>query len=125
MRTTTTRCRRGPGTSSRWPSTCMDRDRLCACAPLLLRSGDGDVRAGADAALGLFYGTSELVLSPSAAADDSLRALGIPAERIARWDRGVDTERFLPDLRERGRLPGAVSVLYSGRVTVEKGAHLL
>jgi glycosyltransferase involved in cell wall biosynthesis/predicted metal-dependent phosphoesterase TrpH len=90
-----------------------------------LRSGDATLRAGADLALAAFYGGCDVVLSPSSSADDSLRALGVPAEKIGRWDRGVDLTRFSPSLRESDRLPGEVSVLYAGRQSKEKGADLL
>ena len=66
------------------------------------------------------------MLSPSTATDDRLGALGIPAERIARWDRGVDLARFSPERREPGLLdPSRINVLYAGRLTREKGADLL
>ena len=90
-----------------------------------LRSGDARLRAGTDMALSAFYGQCAVVLSPSPSADESLSALGIPAEGIGRWDRGVDTVRFDPALREPGRLPGELSVLYAGRLTKEKGVDLL
>jgi glycosyltransferase involved in cell wall biosynthesis len=91
-----------------------------------LRSGDMRLRAGMDAVLAGFYGLCSVVLSPSAPADDSLRALGVPDVRIARWDRGVDTARFDPALRtDTGRRPGELAVLYAGRLTKEKGADLL
>jgi glycosyltransferase involved in cell wall biosynthesis/predicted metal-dependent phosphoesterase TrpH len=91
-----------------------------------LRSGDMGLRAGMDAALAAFYGLCSVVLSPSEPADDSLRALGVPDVRIARWDRGVDSARFDPALRSpaAGR-PGELTVLYAGRLTKEKGADLL
>jgi len=65
------------------------------------------------------------VLSPSPASDGTLRELGIPEARIGRWDRGVDTTRFSPALRDEALLPGELTVLYSGRLTKEKGADLL
>ena len=37
-----------------------------------------------------------------------------PSARSARWDRGVDLERFDPALRSEGPLPGEVNVLYAG-----------
>ena len=46
-------------------------------------------------------------------------------ERVARWDRGVDTARFDPALRGTLALPGELNVLYAGRITREKGADLL
>jgi glycosyltransferase involved in cell wall biosynthesis len=73
-----------------------------------------------------FYNACELVLSPSPASDEALAAIGLPAERVLRWDRGVDTERFHPSLREEALLDGdAINVLYAGRITREKGAELL
>jgi glycosyltransferase involved in cell wall biosynthesis/predicted metal-dependent phosphoesterase TrpH len=90
-----------------------------------LRSGDQGLRAGMDATLAAFYGLCSVVLSPSDPADESLRALGVPSERIARWDRGVDASRFDPALREPPRRPGELTVLYAGRLTKEKGVDLL
>src|SRR6185436_1183216 len=57
-----------------------------------------------------------------------LRRMGIDGERIGRWDRGVDVERFSPTKRDAARLGGGdgiVNVLYAGRLTREKGADLL
>ena len=51
--------------------------------------------------------------------------MGIDGERIGRWDRGVDVERFSPARRDAQALPGELSVLYAGRLTREKGADLL
>src|ERR687895_1046771 len=90
-----------------------------------LRSGDLRLRAGMDATLAAFYGLCSVVLSPSDPADESLRALGVPSARIARWDRGVDMARFDPALREPPAHPGELTVLYAGRLTKEKGADLL
>jgi glycosyltransferase involved in cell wall biosynthesis/predicted metal-dependent phosphoesterase TrpH len=90
-----------------------------------LRSGDVRLRAGMDATLAAFYGLCAVVLSPSDPADESLRALGVPSSRIARWDRGVDTARFDPALREQPARPGELTVLYAGRLTKEKGVDLL
>jgi glycosyltransferase involved in cell wall biosynthesis len=90
-----------------------------------LRSGDLRLRAGMDAGLAAFYGLCSVVLSPSDPADESLRALGVPSARIARWDRGVDTARFDPSLREPPARPGELIVLYAGRLTKEKGVDLL
>jgi glycosyltransferase involved in cell wall biosynthesis/predicted metal-dependent phosphoesterase TrpH len=90
-----------------------------------LRSGDPRLRAGMDAALAALYGLCSTVLSPSESADESLHALDIPEERIGRWDRGVDTGRFDPELRQTGLFGGALNVLYAGRMSREKGAPLL
>jgi glycosyltransferase involved in cell wall biosynthesis/predicted metal-dependent phosphoesterase TrpH len=92
-----------------------------------LRTADPRIEATVQMALAVFYGQCGQVLSPSAAADESLTALGIEQERIGRWDRGVDLDRFSPALRTRP-LPRATDelvVLYAGRLTHEKGADLL
>jgi glycosyltransferase involved in cell wall biosynthesis len=90
-----------------------------------LRTGDERLELGMRLALGAFYGGCRLVLSPSQVSDGRLVEMGIPAERIGRWDRGVDLERFSPARREPGRFPGRINVLYAGRLTKEKGAGLL
>jgi glycosyltransferase involved in cell wall biosynthesis/predicted metal-dependent phosphoesterase TrpH len=116
-----------------------------------LRS-DGDPRvAGAMAmAVGAFYTACDIVLSPSAASDRALAEIGVAPEHVLRWDRGVNTARFDPSLRDPALLSGRgdrggddgrggnggqgsrggqagdrVNVLYSGRITREKGAELL
>lgn len=77
-------------------------------------------------AVSAFYGACDVVLSPSPAADDALAAHGVPRERVLRWDRGVDTGRFDPALRgEQPRTDDRFNVLYSGRITQEKGVDLL
>jgi glycosyltransferase involved in cell wall biosynthesis len=93
-----------------------------------LRTADPKLEFIARAAIAAFYGQCNEVLSPSPASDDVLRAMGIDAERIGRWDRGVDVERFSPSKREPGGLGGGperLDVLYAGRLTREKGADLL
>ncbi|MGO9760877.1 MAG: glycosyltransferase [Solirubrobacteraceae bacterium] len=90
-----------------------------------LRSGDQRVADAMALAVSSFYRACDVVLSPSSASDGALAAIGMPAERVLRWDRGVDTSRFDPALRQESLLPGAINVLYSGRITREKGAELL
>jgi glycosyltransferase involved in cell wall biosynthesis/predicted metal-dependent phosphoesterase TrpH len=90
-----------------------------------LRTGDAAIERGMRIALSLFYGQCERVLSPSAAADLSLRSLGIAEDRIGRWARGVDLSRFDPLKRDEDAYPGELRVLYAGRLTREKGADLL
>ena len=91
-----------------------------------LRSGQPQLEALATLALGAFYGSCDIVLSPSQASDARLTQLGIDAKRIARWDRGVDLTRFDPALRTPGLFPStAANVLYAGRLTHEKGIDLL
>ncbi|HKE81504.1 MAG TPA: glycosyltransferase [Solirubrobacteraceae bacterium] len=90
-----------------------------------LRAADPRLEFIARAAIGAFYGQCRVVLSPSPASDDVLRGMGIDAERIDRWDRGVDLERFTPAKRDAAALPGDLTVLYVGRLTREKGADLL
>ena len=75
--------------------------------------------------LSMFYGACDVVLSPSRATDERLNGLGIPDERIRRWDRGVDLNRFDPAHRDEALLRGEVNVLYAGRLSKEKGVDLL
>jgi glycosyltransferase involved in cell wall biosynthesis/predicted metal-dependent phosphoesterase TrpH len=89
-----------------------------------LRSGDERVAAAMAAAVSAFYGACDVVLSPSVAADVALSGLGVDGERVLRWDRGVDTSRFDPSLREPSSSE-TISVLYAGRITREKGVELL
>ena len=96
-----------------------------------LRSGRPELAGAMALAVGTLYRACDVVLSPSAASDAALAEIGMPAERIMRWDRGVDTSRFDPSLRdprllERGGVgEERINVLYSGRITLEKGAELL
>ncbi len=90
-----------------------------------LRSASPELELAMDAALGLFYRQCRRVLSPSAASDESLARLGIERAAIGRWERGVDTTRFDPALRDSDSYPGEIRVLYVGRLTREKGAELL
>ena len=90
-----------------------------------LRTGQVQLEAMVKMTLAIFYGSCDVVLSPSPATDAGLRELGIPEARIGRWDRGVDLERFDPALRTAELLRGEVTVLYAGRLTREKGVDLL
>lgn len=91
-----------------------------------LRSGDRQLRAGMDWLLARLYASCQVVLSPSESSDASLRALAVPSERIARWSRGVDGERFRPRRRAADAGGGdRVTVLYAGRLSSEKGIDLL
>jgi glycosyltransferase involved in cell wall biosynthesis/predicted metal-dependent phosphoesterase TrpH len=90
-----------------------------------LRSGDGGLEAISRVALAAFYTAPSRVLSPSPAADRSLLGFGLDEGRIDRWERGVDVTRFGPEKAERDAYPGELKVLYSGRLTSEKGVDLL
>lgn len=95
-----------------------------------LRSADPQLELLARMAIGAFYGQCRQVLTPSPQSDEILRQLGIPEERIGRWDRGVDITRFDPAKRDADVLlalddPDRFNVLYVGRQTREKGADLL
>jgi glycosyltransferase involved in cell wall biosynthesis/predicted metal-dependent phosphoesterase TrpH len=90
-----------------------------------LRTGAAALEAIAGAALGAFYGACDVVLSPSPASDERLAELGIACTRVARWDRGVDLDRFDPRLRDAEMFGGKVNVMYCGRLTREKGVDLL
>ncbi|MBA2764695.1 MAG: glycosyltransferase [Thermoleophilaceae bacterium] len=90
-----------------------------------VRSGERRIADVMERALSLFYGSCDHVLSPSAASDASLHALGIPRARIGRWERGVDVARFDCAKRDATLLPDRFKVLYAGRLTKEKGVGLL
>jgi glycosyltransferase involved in cell wall biosynthesis/predicted metal-dependent phosphoesterase TrpH len=118
-----------------------------------LRTGQIRIAESMEMAVSAFYHACDLVLSPSPASDAALATIGMGAEKVLRWDRGVDTSRFDPSLRsdelrelwmdglacpretaaERqgpdpqkpGRECPLVYVLYAGRITREKGAELL
>jgi glycosyltransferase involved in cell wall biosynthesis/predicted metal-dependent phosphoesterase TrpH len=90
-----------------------------------LRSGRQQVADAMAMAVRGLYGACDLVLSPSPAADRALESIGVRSDRVLRWDRGVDTSRFDPAMREPSLLPGAINVLYCGRITREKGIDLL
>jgi glycosyltransferase involved in cell wall biosynthesis len=95
-----------------------------------VRSGQQSIAAVMAGAVGAFYGACDIVLSPSAASDEALAEIGVASERVMRWDRGVDTSRFSPALRQREDEAGSVEpqridVLYAGRHTREKGVDLL
>lgn len=90
-----------------------------------IRSGNEGLEALTRAGLGAFYTAPAAVLSPSPSADASVIALGADPARVGRWERGVDVERFDPAKADRDAFPGEIKVLYAGRLTREKGAHLL
>jgi glycosyltransferase involved in cell wall biosynthesis len=91
-----------------------------------LRSGQRHVADAMALAVSAFYNACDVVLSPSLASDAALAGIGMEAEKVLRWDRGVDTSRFDPSLHRAGLLPeGKLNVLYSGRITREKGVDLL
>ncbi len=90
-----------------------------------MRTGNEGLAAAMGMAMSLLYRECEIVLSPSASADASLERLGVPPERVARWIRGVDTQRFSPDHRSRAANGKRFDVLYAGRQTREKGIELL
>jgi glycosyltransferase involved in cell wall biosynthesis len=85
-------------------------------------SYDAD-RQGSDATA--TYALSRVVLSPTCAADRSLQALGVSAERIARWRPGVDFELFNPARYSPDVLPAGFTILYAGRIGRESGTDLL
>jgi glycosyltransferase involved in cell wall biosynthesis/predicted metal-dependent phosphoesterase TrpH len=81
-----------------------------------LRAGKPQVTAAMEMAVGALYNACDLVLSPSPASDEALAAMGVAGEKVLRWDRGVDTSRFDPALRDEtlatswtsgGATPGA------------------
>ena len=90
-----------------------------------VRSGDAQLEALTAAALGGFYSSCDGVLSPSPDSDERLARLGVAPERIGRWERGVDLQRFDPGLRDAAMYGAGVNVFYAGRLTSEKGVELL
>jgi glycosyltransferase involved in cell wall biosynthesis/predicted metal-dependent phosphoesterase TrpH len=90
-----------------------------------LRSGHAEIEPLVNWGLSMFYGACDVVLSPSRASDERLGELGIPPERIHRWDRGVDLNRFDPAHRDEQLLRGEINLLYAGRLSSEKGVDLL
>ncbi len=89
------------------------------------RTGDPNIEAAVAVVVATLYTSCELVLSPSAAADASLAGLGVASERVRRWQRGVDMDRFSPLRRGEQLLPGRLTVMYAGRLSREKGVELL
>ena len=84
------------------------------------------LRAGMDMALAAFYGGCYRgALAERAGRRRRCARSGSQTERIGRWDRGVDLGRFGPSKRTTGLFPGALNVLYAGRLTKEKGVDLL
>ncbi|WP_259607899.1 MULTISPECIES: GDSL-type esterase/lipase family protein [Microbacterium] len=62
-----------------------------------------------------------LTLAPSSASEQQLARLGV--DRVRRWGRGVDADRFHPDRRIprwEHRMPGETVVGYVGRLAPEK-----
>ena len=107
--------------ASRWSrATTPSSSTTRGCGPATRR-----LAATTGLAMSLLYRECEIVLSPSTSADASLERLGVPPERVARWIRGVDTERFSPEHRTRALDGTSFDVLYAGRLTREKGIDLL
>jgi glycosyltransferase involved in cell wall biosynthesis/predicted metal-dependent phosphoesterase TrpH len=65
-----------------------------------LRSKSRRIAEAMGMAVATFYHACDLVLSPSRASDEALASIGMSQEKILRWDRGVDTSRFDPKLRD-------------------------
>jgi glycosyltransferase involved in cell wall biosynthesis len=87
------------------------------------RRAPGEQRLGA--VLSAFYGSCRVVLSPGAVADAELERLAVAPTRIARWEPGVDRERFHPASYSPELLPDAFNVLYTGPLSREHGIELL
>jgi len=90
-----------------------------------LRTADPTLELFARAAIAGFYGQCAHVLTPSPQSDAVLLEMGLAKQKIGRWDRGVDLERFTRAKRVDGLFGPGFNVLYAGRQTKEKGAELL
>jgi phosphatidylinositol alpha 1,6-mannosyltransferase len=75
----------------------------------------------AEAHLARLHHRATLTLAPSRESENQLARLGV--DRVRRWGRGVDAERFHPGARDENwehRSPGEVIVGYVGRLAPEK-----
>jgi glycosyltransferase involved in cell wall biosynthesis len=74
-----------------------------------------------------FYGASDRVLAPNDASGRQLVAMGVPADRIGIWSRGVEHALFNPARRDPawrralGYSDEDVVLLFFGRIVREKG----
>ena len=74
-----------------------------------------------------FYCASDRVLAPNDASRQHLSAMGVPAERIGIWSRGVEHDLFNPARRdpawreELGYSNDDIVLLFFGRIVREKG----
>jgi glycosyltransferase involved in cell wall biosynthesis len=95
--------------------------------PAYAPAGSGDPRFEGivGATLSGLYRHCRVVLSPSRAADASLAMLGVPADDILRWERGVDLDRFNPARYSPDALPSGFNLLYVGALGTEDGVDLL
>ncbi len=73
------------------------------------------------------FGWAHHTLAPSRLVEQKIRAMGVPAEKIMLWRRGVDAEKFHPrhaDPAMRDQLtdghPQDILLLYVGRLSQEK-----
>ena len=101
-----------------------------ACAT---RASDEDLRTRHSLQLLCsFYRHCTIVLSPSRRGDSVLTELGVGTDRVRRWERAADLERFGPARFCPGAIPappGAppdrISLLYSGSLSAGHGLELL
>ncbi|MGN8026148.1 glycosyltransferase family 4 protein [Microbacterium sp. 22242] len=85
------------------------------------RYGVSLTTALAEAHISRLHRRATLTLAPSSESEDQLARLGV--DRVRRWGRGVDAERFHPDRRRDAwahRGDGEVVVGYVGRLAPEK-----
>jgi glycosyltransferase involved in cell wall biosynthesis len=74
-----------------------------------------------------FYRASDRVLAPNDASRQHLSAMGVPAERIGIWSRGVEHDLFNPARRDPAWRKGLgystedIVLLFFGRIVREKG----
>jgi glycosyltransferase involved in cell wall biosynthesis len=85
-------------------------------APVFAAHHAGLLTASPPELAGALYRGCDFVLSPTRAADATLAQLGVAAERVIRWQPGVDRERFGPARYRSSAIPGRAGSDPSDRI---------
>ena len=114
--------RRPACSACRWPARTHRADRPTRAALQATRASCSACSSRSARSTGSAASCSRRRRQPT----PTLAELGLDAQRIGRWDRGVDLARFTPAKRDPDRFPAdRVAVLYAGRLTRENGVDLL